>query len=51
MKKKRLSRDKIKKRCHLQVPEDFFECYFNILYKHQEALSTDKYDLGLAKYF
>jgi len=30
MKKKRLSRDEIPKRFHLQVPEDFFECYFNI---------------------
>jgi hypothetical protein len=51
VKRKRLSRDEIRRRCHLQVPEEFHECYLDILCKHQGALSIDKYDLGLAKDF
>ncbi len=38
-------------RCHLQVPEEFQEQYLDILCKHQDALSNDKYDLGLTKDF
>jgi hypothetical protein len=49
VKRKRLSREEIKRRCHLQVPEEFHERYLDILCKHQDALSIDKYDLGLAK--
>ncbi len=51
VKRKRLSRDEIRQRCHLQVPEEFHECYLDILCKHQDTLSIDKYDLGLAKDF
>jgi len=51
VKRKRLSREEIRQRCHLQVPEEFHECYLDILCKHQDALSIDKYDLGLAKDF
>jgi len=51
VKRKRLSREEIKQRCHLQVPEEFQEQYLDILCKHQDALSIDKYDLGLAKNF
>jgi hypothetical protein len=51
VKRKRLSREEIRWRCHLQVPEEFFECYLDILCKHQDALSINKYDLGLAKDF
>jgi superfamily II helicase len=51
VKRKRLSRDEIRRRCHLQVPEEFHERYLDILCKHQDALSIDKYDLGLAKDF
>jgi hypothetical protein len=35
-------------RCNLQVPEEFQEKYIDILFKHQEAISIDKYDLGMA---
>ncbi len=51
VKRKRLSREEIRQRCHLQVPEEFHERYLDILCKHQEALSIDKYNLGLAKDF
>jgi hypothetical protein len=51
VKRKRLSREEIRRRCHLQVPEEFHEHYLDILCKHQDALSIDKYDLGLAKDF
>ncbi len=51
VKRKRLSREEIKQRCHSQVPEEFQEQYLDILCKHQDALSIDKYDLGLAKDF
>jgi hypothetical protein len=51
VKRKRLYREEIKRRCHLQVPEEFHERYLDILCKHQDALSIDKYDLGLAKDF
>jgi hypothetical protein len=33
------------------VPEEFHDPYLDILCKHQDALSIDKYDLGLAKDF
>jgi hypothetical protein len=51
VKRKRLSREGIKQRCHLQVLEEFQERYLNILCKHQDALSIDKYVVGLAKNF
>jgi hypothetical protein len=51
VKRKRLSREEIKRRCHLQVPEEFQERYLDILCKCQDALSIDRYDLGLAKDF
>jgi len=46
VKRKRLSREEIRQRCHLQVPEEFHDQYLDILCKHQDALSIDKYDLG-----
>jgi hypothetical protein len=51
VKRKRLSREEIRRRCHLQVPVEFLERYLDILCKHQDALSIDKYNLGLAKDF
>jgi hypothetical protein len=47
--KSNLSRDEIVRRCNLQVPDEFREKYIDILFKHQEAISLDKYDLGFAK--
>jgi len=51
VKRKRLTREEIRRRCHLQVPEEFHDRYLDILCKHQDALGIDKYDLGLAKDF
>jgi hypothetical protein len=47
--KKKLSRDDIAQKCNLQVPQEFKNNYIGILYKHQEAISIDKYNLGLEK--
>jgi hypothetical protein len=44
-----LSRDEIARRCNLQVPEEFRERYISVLFKHQDAISLDKYDLGLVR--
>jgi hypothetical protein len=40
-----------KKSKNLQVPEEFQERYLDILCKHQDALSIDRYNLGPAKDF
>jgi hypothetical protein len=48
---KKLSREEIERRYHLQVLEEFLERYLDILCKHQDALSIDKCDLGLAEDF
>ncbi len=45
----KLTRDEIAWCCNLQVPDKFPERYIDILFKHQEAISLDKYDLGLSK--
>jgi len=45
----KLTRDKIARHCNLQVPDKFRERYIDILFKHQDAISLDKYDLGLAR--
>jgi hypothetical protein len=45
----RLTRDKIARRCNLQVPYKYREKYIDILFKHQDAISLDKYDLRLAR--
>jgi hypothetical protein len=44
-----LSWDRIARQCNLQVPDEFQERYINILFKHQEAISLDKNNLGLAR--
>jgi hypothetical protein len=44
-----LTRDDIARCCNLQVLEEFKARYLDILFKHQEAISINKYDLGLAK--
>ena len=46
---KRLTKEEIAKRCHLQVPEQYKGEYLDLLYKYQGAISTDKFDLGLAR--
>ena len=44
-----LTRDNIARHCNLQVPEEFKAQYLDILFKHQEVISINKYDLGLAR--
>jgi len=51
VKKKTWTRDKIEQRCHLNVPKEYQHQDIDILYKHQAAISMNKYDLGLAKNF
>jgi hypothetical protein len=41
--------DEIARCFSLQVPDNFRERYIHILFNHQEAISIDKYNLGLAK--
>jgi hypothetical protein len=45
----KLTRDDIARRCNLQVLEEFKIRYLDILFKHQDAISMDKYDMGLAR--
>ncbi len=45
----KLSREEIAQCCNLQVQDKFREKYIDILFKHQDAINLDKYDLGLAK--
>jgi len=47
--KPRISQHEIARQCHLQVPNEFREQYINILFNHQESISIDKYNLGLAR--
>jgi hypothetical protein len=35
--------------CNLQVPDKFKAQYLDLLFKYQEAISMEKYDLGLAR--
>jgi hypothetical protein len=44
-----LTREDIARRCNLQVPDEFKAQYLDLLFKYQEAISIDKYDLGLAR--
>ena len=47
--KKKLSREEIATKAHLNVPDQFKQKYIDLLFKHQQAISVNKYDLGLAK--
>ena len=44
-----LTRDDIARHCNLQVLDKFKAQYLDLLFKHQEAINMNKYDLGLAK--
>ena len=46
--KKKLTKEEIAAKANLNVPNEFKDKYVNILYKHQKAISANKYDLGLA---
>jgi hypothetical protein len=49
--KKKLTKNKIALKEHLNVPEQYKQKYIDILYKHQQAIRANKYDLGLATNF
>jgi len=51
VKKRKWTRKEIEDKCHLGAPETYRSQYINILFKHQAAISMDKYNLGLAKDF
>jgi hypothetical protein len=46
--KKKLIKAEIAEKAHLNVPSEYKQRYFHILYKNQKAISANKYDLGLA---
>jgi hypothetical protein len=46
--KKKLTKEEIAAKANLNVPNEFKDKYVNILYKHQKAISANKYNLGLA---
>jgi len=49
--KKKLTKDEIAAKANLNVPSDYKNKYVDILYKHQKAISVNKYDLGLATHY
>jgi hypothetical protein len=49
--KKKLTKSEIGEKAHLNVPSKYKQQYIDILYKHQQAISANKYDLGLATNF
>jgi len=46
--KKKLPKVEIAAKANLNVPNEYKDKYVDILYKHQKAISANKYDLGLA---
>ena len=49
--KRKFTRQEIEQKANLKVPEQFKAKYLDILYKHQDAISINKFDLGRAKNF
>jgi Reverse transcriptase (RNA-dependent DNA polymerase)/Retroviral aspartyl protease len=49
--KRKLTKDEITAKAHLNVPPEFKQKYIDILHKHQQAISVNIYDLGLATNF
>ncbi len=49
--KKKLTKTEIAAKANLNVPNEFKDKYVDILYKHQKAISANKYDLGLATHY
>jgi hypothetical protein len=51
VKKTMWTRKEIEDKCHLGAPELYRSQYIDTLFKHQAAISMDKFDLGLAEDF
>jgi hypothetical protein len=49
--KRKLTKEEITMKAHLNVPDKYKQKYIDILHKHQQAISVNKYDLGLATNF
>jgi hypothetical protein len=49
--KRKFTRQEIEQKANLKVPEQFKGKYLDILFKHQDAISINKFDLGRAKNF
>jgi hypothetical protein len=49
--KMKFSREDIARKANLQVPLKYKSNYIDILYKHQDAIHINKFDLGRAKNF
>ncbi len=49
--KHKLTKEEIAAKAHLNVPNEYKQRYIDILYKHQKAISANKYDLSLASNF
>jgi hypothetical protein len=46
-----LTEQDIAEKVHLNMPSENKKLYIDILFKHQQAISANKYDLGLATNF
>ncbi len=51
MPKKKLTKAEIAAKANLNVLSEYKNCYVDILYKHQKAISANKYELGLAAHY
>ncbi len=51
MPKRKITREEIATKANLNVPVEFKQKCIDILYKHQQAISVNKYDLSLATNF
>jgi len=49
--KQKMTKEEIAVKAHLNVPNEYKQKYIDILYRHQKAISTNKYNLGLASNF
>jgi len=49
--KRKLTKAEIATKVHLNMPNEYKQKYIDIFYRHQKAISVNKYDLGLASNF
>jgi hypothetical protein len=49
--KRKVTKEEIAAKAHLNVPNEYKQKYIDILYRHQKAISVNKYDPGLASNF
>jgi hypothetical protein len=47
----KLIKEEIAAKAHLNMPNKYKQKYIDILYRHQKAISANKYDFGLASNF